>query len=502
MPCNSVEAKQQMLAECRAYYRGNPIQLSRINEFEHTYQASDAIFWYTKPGFLSYLVNKTLRSGHIMALYRFRYFIKDLCKRLEEVSRVQPNISFRLYRGAILHRNEIESLQIESLMATNGFFSCSCNRSVAEMFIGIDPSTGRSPSHGRDERQQFVLFEIDVDITKSPNIVVANVVSHSAIPAENEMIFTIGSTFMIRHIIYDNQKNAWFIQMSSFSNWAQIDKEYDRYIRKRLQLTNSTILFGHALATIKSEYAQSLEYFHRLLRTLPLDDSDHPNVHYNLGRIYLILEKYEKAITCFRCAQLLLRRLLPQRIFDYCRALRGIGSVYSRLGDSKRAIYRLEQAITLQRRFLPDNHTEIPFHLNRLGHAFVRASQFERAIFVLDNADNFFQTRMPIDHQGHGQTLHTLGLAFRALGDEEKAYSYFKEALCKRDLLLAKDHPQVACTCYQLSLIHKDRGEYELALAYAKRSLRIQSVKLPYYHSELRQSIQLVEELQKTRRTK
>jgi hypothetical protein len=44
--------------------------------------------------------------------------------------------------------------------------------------------------------------------------------------------------------------------------------------------------------------------------------------------------------------------------------------------------------------------------------------------------------------------------------------------------------------------MHEDRGEYELALEYAKRSLRIQSIKLPHYHSELKRSIELVERLQ------
>jgi tetratricopeptide (TPR) repeat protein len=84
----------------------------------------------------------------------------------------------------------------------------------------------------------------------------------------------------------------------------------------------------------------------------------------------------------------------------------------------------------------------------------------------------------------------------RALGDNEKAYNYFKEALRKRHSLLAKDHPDVASTSYQLSLLREDRGEYDLALEFAKSSLRIQSIKLPHYHSELKLSSELVNRLQ------
>jgi tetratricopeptide (TPR) repeat protein len=496
MTCDSLEAKQQMLTECRAYYRNDAAQLILINEFERTYKPSDAILWYTKPGFLFYLINKALRSGDTLALYTFRYFIKDLCNRLEEAATVHSETSFRLYRGATIHRNEVENLQIGSIVANNSFFSCSRDRNVAEMFISIDPSSGRSLNRGRDERQQFVLFEIDVDLTKFPDTIVANVSAQSELSDENEMIFMLGSTFIIDHIIYDAEKCFWIIRISSFSDITQNCNKLEKYTRQRLRETSSIVSFGHTLVTIESDYLHAIDYFHRLLRTLPINHSDRPVVYYNLGRTYRFLEKYQKALAYLQCARLLLRRLLPQTIFDYCRVLSNIGMVYSKLGDSKRAINRLEQAKTLQYKSLPDNHKEIPFHLNRLGYGYFEAKQYEHALSTLYSADRFFQTRMPIDHQGHAQTLHTLGLVYRALDDQEKAYSYFKRALHKRDSLLMKDHPNVASTCYQLSLMHDDRGEYELALEYANRALRIQSIKLPYYHSELKHSSELIVRLQ------
>jgi tetratricopeptide (TPR) repeat protein len=434
----------------------------------------------------------------MLALYTFRYYIKDLCNRLKETS-AQSNASFRLYRGSKIHRNEVENLQNGCVVATNCFFSCSSDRNVAEAFISIDELTGRSPSHGRNEMLQFILFEIDVDLTKCPDTVIANVSAHSELADEYEMVFILGSTFIIDHIDYDPKRCLWFIRMRSFSEMTQTSHKYERYIRQRLREISSIVLFGHILGSIECDYIHSLEYFYRLLRTLPINHVDRPEIYHDLGRIYRALEKYEKALACFRCVQLLLHRQLPQRIHTYCRALGGIGSVYSRLGDSKRAINRLEQAITLQRKSLPDNHTEIAFHLNRLGYGYFKAKQFESALSTLYEADKFFQTRMPIDHQAHGETFHILGLVYRSLGNNEKAYEHFIKALRKRDSL-SKDHPNVASTCYQLSLIHEDRGEYKLALEYAKRSLYIQSIKLPYYHSELKQSSELVERLQQRQR--
>ncbi|CAF1238153.1 unnamed protein product [Rotaria sp. Silwood1] len=122
MPRDSLEAKRQMLSECRAYYRNDVVPLAQINEFERKYQSKDAIRWYTKPGFLFYLVNKAVRSQDISVLYQFRYFIIDLCCRLEEVSSSQSFSSIHLYRGAKLNRDEFEQLQVGCLVSTNGFF--------------------------------------------------------------------------------------------------------------------------------------------------------------------------------------------------------------------------------------------------------------------------------------------------------------------------------------------------------------------------------------------
>jgi tetratricopeptide (TPR) repeat protein len=496
MSCDSLAAKQEMLTECRAYYRNDPTQLSQIDEFERTYDPNDAIRWYTKPSFLFSLINKALRSGDIQALYTFRYFIKSICDRLKEASASHFNVPFQLYRGARLHRDEVKNLDIGFFVATTSFFSCSRNRRVAEMFIGVDSLTGKSPNRGREEKQQYVLFEIDVDLTKFPDTIVTDVSAQSEFPVEEEMIFMLSSTFIINKINYDSEKNLWCIQMSSVSDITRSVQKYDEYVQLRLQENSSMVWFGHTMATIESDYLYSIDYFHRLLRTLPINHTDRPVVYYNLGRIYRLVEKYHKALAYLRCARLLLRRLLPEGIFDYCRILSGIGIVYSELGDSKRALKWLEQAVSLQQKSLPDNHAEIPFHLNHIAYGYFKAKQFKQALSILYRADQFFKTRMTIEHKDHAQTLHISGMVYCALGDNEKAYSYFKEALYKRESLHVKDHPSVASTCYQLSLIHEVRGEYELALQYAKRSLRIQSIKLPHYHSELKQSIELVERLQ------
>jgi hypothetical protein len=103
---------------------------------------------------------------------------------------------------------------------------------------------------------------------------------------------------------------------------------------------------------------------------------------------------------------------------------------------------------------------------------------------------------MPADHPGQAQTLHTMGLVQRALGNREQALDCLKGALRMRESLLADDHPCVAHTCYELSVLYAERDdEKTIALDYARRALRIRKAKLSPNNDDLKQSIELVEQL-------
>jgi len=66
------------------------------------------------------------------------------------------------------------------LVATEPFWSSSRDVSVAKTFAGIDPTTGMSPGRSRKDKQQHALFEIEIDFTRSPELIVADVSHLSA----------------------------------------------------------------------------------------------------------------------------------------------------------------------------------------------------------------------------------------------------------------------------------------------------------------------------------
>lgn len=315
MPHNSIEAKRQMLRECRKHYYHCAPEIKQIEEFRNKYRACDAIYWYTKTGFLSNLVNKTLRSKNVYALYIFRYFIFDLCECLALI-RYSDLTPISVDRGTILGRNEVEQLCVGSLVSTNGFLSSSRYLQIALSFISSNQETDMTNSRSRNDPEQFVLFKIDIDLNLSPDVIVADISLKSQIPDEHEFLFDLGTTFSIANIFYYEQNYIWNIEMTASNQVAQLNRQYNSYISERLSETNATILFGRMLAHL-SEYSLAVKHFHRLLRVLPIGHEDRPNIHYQLARMYRFLGKHQQAIYYFRCAQLLQRRGLPYNNYEY-----------------------------------------------------------------------------------------------------------------------------------------------------------------------------------------
>jgi hypothetical protein len=86
MSHNSREAKREMIIESRAHYRNNQSYLKKITRFQKTYHSADAITWYTRDCFVYRLINRALRTEDVFALYKFRFFIVDMCAHLEKAT--------------------------------------------------------------------------------------------------------------------------------------------------------------------------------------------------------------------------------------------------------------------------------------------------------------------------------------------------------------------------------------------------------------------------------
>lgn len=499
MPYQSNEAKQQMLYECRRNYFNYRSELNQIEEFSRSYSSNEAINWYTRDSFLYRTINRALRTEDILVLYTYRFFIVDMCRRLEELRAIMVNrypSAFRTYRGSKLSKQEVEQLCVGTLVATNGFFSCSTSLEVAQIFVGIDPITGMSPSEDRQDPQQYVLFGININLIETPDVVVADVSDMSAVPQENEILFSLGTTFMIQQITYDDEHHVWHIELLPSSDISHINQQYKKYMHNRLREYDATMFFGNCLGDILGDYPAAMRFFYRQLHVKPIDDEYRPNTLYHLARVYRCMGLYEQAINYFRRAMLLQKRRLPQSGYDYARTISGLAILYSETGHTKQSLELQTKAVRIFRTYLQEDHEEMAIVYNRLAYVCYQEKQYERAQSLLTIALSVLKEKGPLNYTGYATSLDLMGTVKWAMGIRHEATEYLLEALKMRETFLTEDHPLVARTCYTLAKLYAEMPQGQsTAISYALRALRIREAKLTKNHRELHLSLELFQQL-------
>ena len=468
-----------------SFLNGNDKSDASINDFEKNYRAINAIGWYTKPSFLFRTINRALRTEDIIALYTFRYFITDLSTSLETARTEQ--LPTCVYRGAFISRDEVEKYQVGYIVATNAFFSASCNRTVAEIFCGFD-DVNSSTTRSRSDHLQHVLFEIHIDHNHLSDIILADISHLSACPYESEILFDTGTAFEIISINYDDQHHVWIIQLQSSTKVLPTYRNYGEYIETLMKETSVDILFG-ILLTAMGEYTKTLDYFERLLTRMSDDHKDRANVYYSMSRAHRFQGEYETALELLHKAERLQYAKSSESNFDFARILAGIGSVYYELHKYEQELLYYQRAMEIYDRILPNQHIEIARSLNRLGYAFMNQQCYTQALSYLTKALDIYEAIAPDSHPGIAQTVLNLGIVYHAEKHMEQALEFYERARKLIEEILPKDHLHRVLLYYQLSLFYEEQQQLDLALKYAKEASDIAEKRMSS-EQEMRHKVQ------------
>ncbi|CAF1003342.1 unnamed protein product [Didymodactylos carnosus] len=379
----SQQSKTEMLNECRLHfhYKSNEAQLRMIDDFEHSYTSDQAIWWYTKPGFLFTQLNRACRTQEIDEIYAFRYFISDLNDQLTQLHGQQDKehklpYGF-VYRGQSMSKNELNSLtsNVKKLFATNAFFSTTKNYCTALVYAI------------RRTNYEAVVFVIEISETvKNITKPFADISQISAIEDEEEVLFSIGTVFRLdnfqqladgtwivemslskedddtlKNIIEPYQKlideTPIFLLMGEFLLQIGEPEKAERYYRIYIEqdTTENSFTIARVYEKIadvcikKCEYASALENYElaltKYLETLPTNDPIIKKTYDKVGYVYLnYTHEYRRAVRQYSqdLYKVPLTDRARQAIIYYW-----IGNMYYELGYYVRALTNYNRAIIL-----------------------------------------------------------------------------------------------------------------------------------------------------------
>ncbi|CAF1228924.1 unnamed protein product [Adineta steineri] len=206
-------ARQEMIEMCRLKCEHSLTDLEKINEFERSYQHSQAIEWYTTNSFLYRLLHQALRMEDIDTIFKLRYYIYDLHNQLAQLHRSylyslpsnQPILT--LYRGQRMKTTELTKLQenVDKLISMNSFLSTT-NDVIAAIFFAGDGCLNDP------DEEISAVYQITIDTSVPHSIPFAKIQYKSIFQDEDEVLFSMASVFRIDNV--EQYGALWVVELT------------------------------------------------------------------------------------------------------------------------------------------------------------------------------------------------------------------------------------------------------------------------------------------------
>ncbi|CAF2742817.1 unnamed protein product [Rotaria sp. Silwood2] len=429
--------RKEILEICKNNYKGNQQEMKIIDEFEKTYKAENAIWWYTRESCFYRMLNKALRVQDFDILFALRFFITDIAKHIkseyEKFIRTGDNRNIiRVYRGQIIGNDELELMKnsIGEYLSMNSFLSTSRNRSTALHFTGLTSEA---------DNVQQILFEIEID----PHLqtkAFADISQISYFQSEDEVLIMLGALFRIEKVNEDKKKGIWMARVSLAS-------EDDYHLKETFSYMKNTI--G--------------------------DDTDLDS----LGKILFEMGEYKQAGKCYR-------RMLDEGQLVCGNAALGLGKVCLRCDEADKSLEHFEQALHIRQNLLGEDHADVGECYNWIGglHWYVR-EDYDQALSNLKKAVEIQEAALPSDSLSLAMTYHNIATTYHYLEQYDLSLEFYSKALKIRQKVLPSNHSQIASTCNNLGTLYESKGNYSKALEYYEKSIDIKRKILPPTHDDV-----------------
>ncbi|CAF0986874.1 unnamed protein product [Adineta steineri] len=238
----------------------------------------------------------------MLLVYRFRYWVKLLCSAIEREHQRQNNDQvWSLYSGFRLHKDELERLKqsVGNLISINSFLSTSRNINVAQIFAG----TGPIESH-----LVRVILHIEANPTRLQSVFCADIHEISQFPEEEEVLFSLGSTFRILSMDFNEENQHWIFTLNATDDARDQIHKYCQLANYDFRMTTPMIYFGRILNENLDQTGHATKYFHELLRIIDRTHEDLPEIYDALGDTYFRRKEIAEAIKYYKIEQKIRRK--------------------------------------------------------------------------------------------------------------------------------------------------------------------------------------------------
>ena len=190
-------------------------------------------------------------------------------------------------------KKKLERLKksIGNLISINSFLSTSRDIAIARIFAGEGII---------EDRLVRVLLTIEANPARLQSVFFADISQISQFPDENEVLFSLGSTFRILSIDLDEVFQHWIVRLDATDDGSDRIHEYCQLANYDLHSTSPMIYFGTILNENLDQADRAVRYFCELLRLVGKNHPELPEIYDGLGDAYVRRNKINLSIKCYK----------------------------------------------------------------------------------------------------------------------------------------------------------------------------------------------------------
>ncbi|CAF1983054.1 unnamed protein product [Rotaria magnacalcarata] len=280
------------------YCRQQKIPEIQINSLQSTYHQKSPVWWYSKSMFLRSMLNRALR-------------LLDMETMIKTVGKFSTSV----YRGQGLSQQDFQNLcdSKGGLLSFNNFLSTSKEKEEAMNFVQD------SPHESADNVSVIFIMTIDQSKLSTSNTPFALIDEHSAIPSEQEILFTMHK---VQLTITDDDDPQLFTLTS--------------HIKQEVRGSIGWYRMGQLMLKV-GHFNQAEELNQELLKNASAD-SDRANIYRQLGWLKDQQGKYQEAANIYEISLEVERNTLPEDYASLATTYGNIGRMYDNMGEYSKAL--------------------------------------------------------------------------------------------------------------------------------------------------------------------
>ncbi|CAF4437395.1 unnamed protein product, partial [Rotaria magnacalcarata] len=344
---------------------------------------------------------------------------------------------------------------------------------------------------------------------------------HSALPREQEILFTMHTVFRILEITQTpSNSRLWEVQLTitdesdpqlagltdcfkeeiegrgwhrmgrlmlKVGHFDQAEELYNELLKGASDDSDRALIY-HMLGHLKGQqgkYPEAVKFYENSLqinrKTLSEDDVSSTDLYNDMGLAYHNMGEYSKALKYHEKSLKIKEISLPPTRPSLATSYHSIGIVYDRMGEYSKALEYYEKSHKIREKAQPANHPDFAATYSDVHRLM---GDCERALAFHHKALNI-QENVNCNPLQCATTYMNLGETYREVKDYTTALTYYQKGLKIREEKLAKTHPDLAAIYHNMSKFYFSTQKYSIAMKYVQQAVEIGQEKLPATHPHL-----------------